>query len=100
MAALDGVAARTGLLLPLLPRADGALGLIRQRDASGVSATSWYVGFFGCTLRITYYVGAHLWAALTATAFAGVANLAIAPLATWRHAQARDDLVAYKVFAT
>ena len=81
-------------------RAPQLIELIRQRDASGVSATSWYVGFFGCTLWITYYVGAHLWAALTATAFAGVANLAIALLATWRHAQARDDLVAYKVFAT
>ncbi len=81
-------------------RAPQLIELIRQRDASGVSAVSWFVGVFGCTLWITYYVGAHLWAALTATAFAGVANLAIALLATWRHAQARQDLVASEVFAT
>ena len=52
------------------------------------------------TLWITYDVGAHLGAALTATAFAGVANRAIALLATWRHAQARQDLVASEVLAT
>jgi uncharacterized protein with PQ loop repeat len=80
-------------------RAPQLLELIRHEDASGVSAASWYVGAFGCTLWITYYVGAHLWAALTATAFAGLANLAIALLATWRHAQARNRLVVEEIFA-
>jgi hypothetical protein len=41
----------------------------------------------------------HLWAALTATAFAGLANLAIALLATWRHSQGRHDMIAREVFA-
>ena len=50
-----------------------------------MSATSWFVGAFGCSLWILYYTGAHLWAALTATAFAGLGNLSIALLATWRH---------------
>jgi uncharacterized protein with PQ loop repeat len=80
-------------------RAPQLLELIRHEDASGVSAASWYVGAFGCTLWIIYYVGAHLWAALTATAFAGLANLAIALLATWRHAQARNRLVVEEIFA-
>jgi hypothetical protein len=52
------------------------------------------------TLWITYDVGAHFWAALTATAFADVENLAIALLATWRQVQARQDLVASEVLAT
>jgi hypothetical protein len=37
---------------------------------------------------------------LAPAAFAGVANLAIALLATWRHVQARQDLVASEVLAT
>jgi len=41
----------------------------------------------------------HLWAALTATAFAGLANLAIALLATWRHTQTRQETTAREVFA-
>jgi hypothetical protein len=80
-------------------RAPQLIELVRHPDASGVSATSWFVGAFGCSLWILYYVGAHLWAALTATAFAGLANLAIALLATWRHNQARQSLVAQEVFA-
>jgi uncharacterized protein with PQ loop repeat len=80
-------------------RAPQLIELVRHDAASGVSAASWFVGVFGCTLWITYYVGAHLWAALTATAFAGLANLAIALLATWRHAQARQRLVVAEVFA-
>jgi uncharacterized protein with PQ loop repeat len=75
------------------------LELVRHRDADGVSAASWYVGAVGCTLWIYFYSGARLWAALTATAVAGVANLTIALLATWRHRQARQRLFAETVFA-
>jgi uncharacterized protein with PQ loop repeat len=74
--------------------------LIRRPDATGVSATSWFVGTFGCSLWILYYTGVHLWAALTATAFAGLANLAIALLATWRHTQVDHVMIAREVFAT
>ena len=81
-------------------RAPQLIELVRERDASGVSAVSWFIGAFGCSLWITYYVGAHLWAALTATACAGVANLAIALLATWRHAQALQEPAAVQAFAT
>ena len=73
--------------------------LLRTVAATGVSATSWFVGAFGCTLWILYYTGVHLWAALTATAFAGLANLAIALLATWRHSQNRQVVIAREVFA-
>ncbi|HEY5439303.1 MAG TPA: hypothetical protein VIJ99_10430 [Acidimicrobiales bacterium] len=81
-------------------RAPQLIELVRYADASGVSATSWFIGAFGCTLWILYYTGAHLWAALTATAFAGVANLSIGLLATWRHAQADESLVIREAFAT
>ena len=81
-------------------RAPPLIELVRHRDASGVSATPWFVGAFGCTLWILYYTGVHLWAALTATAFAGLANLAIALLATWRHSQAHQRVIALEVFAT
>ena len=75
-------------------RAPQLIELIRHPDASGVSATSWFIGAFGCSMWILYYTGVHLWAALTATAFAGLANLAIALLATWRHGQARQIMIA------
>ena len=74
--------------------------LIRHEDASGVSVGSWALGVLGCSLWITYYVGAHLWAALTATAFAGLANLSIAVMASSRHRQTRRRLIAQEVFAS
>jgi uncharacterized protein with PQ loop repeat len=89
----------TGIAMTI-NRAPQLIELIRQPDATGVSATSWFVGAFGCTLWILYYTGSHLWAALTATAFAGLANLTIAFLATWRHNQERGSVVAREVFAT
>ena len=68
-------------------------------SATGVSATSWFVGALGCVLWILYYTGVHLWAALTATAFAGLCNITIALLATWRHNQERQIVIAREVFA-
>jgi uncharacterized protein with PQ loop repeat len=73
--------------------------LIRHEDASGVSVGSWALGVLGCSLWITYYVGAHLWAALTATAFAGLANLSIAVMASSRHRQMRRRRIAQEVFS-
>lgn len=73
--------------------------LVREPDATGVSAGSWYLGVAGCGCWILYYTGARLWAALIATAAAGVANLVIALLATWRHAQAREQWIADEAFA-
>jgi uncharacterized protein with PQ loop repeat len=81
-------------------RAPQIIELVRHPDATGVSAGSWYLGVVGCLFWISYYVGAHLWAALTATAFAGMANLVIAVLTTWRHTQSRRMLIAQEVFAT
>ena len=89
----------TGIAMTI-NRSPQLIELVRHADASGVSATSWFVGAFGCTLWILFYGGAHLWAALTATAFAGLANLAIALLATWRHTQARQTQTRNAVFAT
>jgi uncharacterized protein with PQ loop repeat len=89
----------TGIAMTI-NRAPQLIELIRHEDASGVSSASWYIGALGATMWITYYVGVDLWAALTATAFAGVANLTIASLATWRHTQFRRTMVAEEVFAT
>lgn len=75
------------------------LELVRQRDATGVSAGSWYLAVGGALCWVLYYTGAHLWAALIATAFAGLANLTIAVLATWRHTRTRREWIAREVFA-
>lgn len=89
----------TGIAMTI-NRAPQLIELIRHADATGVSATSWYVGALGGTLWILYYSGAHLWAALTATAFASLASLAIALLATWRHSQAQQGVFTREVFAS
>ena len=73
--------------------------LIREQDASGVSVMSWLLGVVGTMLWVAYYQNVGLWAALVSTAFAGLANLTIALLATWRHRQARQRLIANEVFA-
>jgi hypothetical protein len=88
----------TGIAMTI-NRAPQLIELIRHEDASGVSSASWFIGALGAMMWITFYVGADLWAALTATAFAGVANLTIALLATWRHTQSRRTTVAHEVFA-
>ncbi len=75
------------------------LELIRHEDASGVSVSSWMLGASGSALWILYYSGVHLWAALIATAFAGIANLTIGLLAYWRHAGQRRRLVVAHAFA-
>lgn len=75
-------------------RAPQLVELIRQRDATGVSANSWFLSVAGAMMWVAYYTGVHLWAPLIATLFAGVCNLAIALLATWRHAQSRASSVA------
>jgi uncharacterized protein with PQ loop repeat len=86
----------TGIAMTI-NRAPQLIALIRQADATGVSATSWFVGALGGMLWILYYTGAHLWAALTATAFASAASLAIALLASWRHVEARRGVMSREV---
>lgn len=88
----------TGIAM-VFNRAPQLIELIRHADASGVSVGSWSLGVVGCSMWIIYYSGVHLWAALASTACAGLANLAIAVLAGWRHAQARRRLIARTVFA-
>ncbi len=88
----------TGIAMTI-NRAPQLIELIRHDDASGVSAASWYIGALGAMMWITFYIGADLWAALTATAFAGLANLSIATLATWRHTQYRRAIAAQEFFA-
>lgn len=73
--------------------------LVREQDASGVSVMSWLLGVAGTMLWVAYYQDVHLWAAMVATTFAGLANLSIAVLAAWRHRQARRDLTTSTVFA-
>ena len=73
--------------------------LIREEDASGVSVMSWLLGVVGTMLWVAYYQDVGLGAALISTAFAGLANLTIALLASWRHLQARQRMIAEEVFA-
>ncbi len=75
-----------------ITRGPQIIELIRSRDASGVSVSSWAVGAVGASLWMTYYVGARLWAPFVATGLAGVASLTIALLAAWRHEEARRRL--------
>jgi uncharacterized protein with PQ loop repeat len=79
-------------------RAPQIVELIRHVDASGVSVSSWVLGVICTALWVVYYSGQHLWAPLVATFFAGLANGAIALLASWRHRQARNTLIAEQVF--
>ena len=72
--------------------------LIRQEDASGVSVSSWVLGTTGSLMWVLYYTGDHLWAPLVSTFCAGVANSIIAVLASWRHRQARNRMIADVVF--
>jgi len=88
----------TGVAM-VVNRGPQILELIREEDASGVSATSWLLGVAGTMLWVAYYQSVGLWAALISTAFAGLANLTIALLATWRHRQTRQSLTADEVFA-
>jgi uncharacterized protein with PQ loop repeat len=81
-------------------RAPQIIELVKYRGASGVSVGGWTLSVCCAALWAGYYIGFHMWAALTATCFAGAANLAIALLATWRHRQRRDDLIRDVVFAT
>lgn len=73
--------------------------LVREPDASGVSAASWYVGAAGCALWIAYYASTGMAAALIATAAAGLTSLAIAGLATWRHVGSRPRLTVLEAVA-
>lgn len=91
----------TGIAMTI-NRAPQQIESVRARGASGVSSTSWFLRDFGCALWIMFYTGTHLSSTLTATVFAGLAglaNLAIALLATWRHARAREELAANEIFA-
>jgi uncharacterized protein with PQ loop repeat len=87
----------TGVAMTMT-RGPQILELIREPDASGVSVASWVVGALGTALWIFYYSGQHLWAPLVSTFFAGLANCAIAMLASWRHRQARSAMIAEQVF--
>ena len=75
-----------------ITRGPQILELIRSRDASGVSASSWALSAVGASLWMIYYVGARLWAPFVATGLAGLASLTIAALAFWRHEEARRRL--------
>jgi hypothetical protein len=73
--------------------------LVRNPGASGVAAGTWYLAVFGSLCWVLYYGGAHLWAPLIATGVAGFASLAIALLATWRHARPEPQWVLDEAYA-
>lgn len=82
-----------------LTRIPQLVELVRSPDALGVSAASWSLAASGSVLWVAYYDGDHLWAALVATSAAGLANVAIAALAAWRHRQLRREIIRDEVFA-
>jgi len=71
----------------VINRAPQIIELIRYPDATGVSVAMWLLGATGSLCWVLYYQDARLWAPLISTAFAGLASLAIARLAKWRHRQ-------------
>lgn len=72
----------------IINRAPQIIELIRYPDATGVSVSMWVLGAAAALCWVLYYQDVRLWAPLIATAFAGLASLSIALLATWRHRQA------------
>jgi uncharacterized protein with PQ loop repeat len=87
----------TGIAMAI-NRAPQLIELIRHDDATGVSVSSWVLGAVCTAFWMLYYVGAHLWAAFSATGCALLANIVIAVLASWRHNQRRAQLVRDEVF--
>jgi len=85
-----------GMTLLRLPQ---LLELLRTRDASGVSSSSWFIGAGCAALWIIYYANVALWAPLIATACSGLASAAVGSLAVWRHRQGAADVARREVFA-
>ena len=73
--------------------------LVRERDASGVSAGSWFFGVACSVLWIIYYADVHLWAPFISTTCAGLSSLVVGCMTVWRHRQMSRELVAAEVFA-
>ena len=87
-----------GLAMTLL-RVPQFVELLRTRDASGVSASSWFIGAGCALLWIVYYWNVHLWAPMIATACSGTASVLIGSMAVWRHRQEQVEFVRREVFA-
>ncbi|HEY7931777.1 MAG TPA: hypothetical protein VIC81_05885 [Acidimicrobiales bacterium] len=78
----------TGIAMTI-NRGPQIIELLRHADASGVSVASWVWGASGSAMWVIFYCSGRLWGALAATSFAGIANVTIAGLASWRHRQMR-----------
>lgn len=71
----------------VLTRGPQLLDLIRSPGAAGVSVPMWTLSSVALFCWVVYYESAHLWAAFTSVACAGVASGVIALLALRRHQQ-------------
>ncbi|HEY5302751.1 MAG TPA: hypothetical protein VIJ86_01690 [Acidimicrobiales bacterium] len=89
----------TGLAMTLL-RWPQFVHLVRTSDASGVSASSWFMGVGCSTLWVIYYGDVHLWAPLIATTCSGMASAVIGCMAVWRHRQSEAEMIRREVFAS
>lgn len=78
----------------VITRGPQLVELIRQRDATGVSVSMWALGVAALACWVLYYQNERLWAPSVSTACGGLASLAIALLALWRHRQFHEPLEA------
>jgi uncharacterized protein with PQ loop repeat len=83
----------------VITRGPQLVELIRNPDATGVSVPMWTLSTVALFCWAVYYESAHLWAAFSSVACAGVASEAIALLALRRHRQRQARLSATLVLA-
>lgn len=87
-------------IVMVITRGPQLIELVRQRDATGVSVSMWSLGVVAMTCWVLYYQNERLWAPLISTTCGGVASLAIAALAFWRHRQFHAVRLAREVVVT
>jgi uncharacterized protein with PQ loop repeat len=76
-------------VLMVLNRWPQIKALVSSSEVEGVSVASWSIGTVSLALWVIYYSQHNKWAPLIASGGAGLGNLVIVALATWRHRQHR-----------
>jgi uncharacterized protein with PQ loop repeat len=81
----------------VITRGPQLIELVRTRNATGVSVSMWMLGVTALLCWVVYYQNQRLWAPFASTTCGGLASLAIALLALWRHRQFHAELVVDEV---